>query len=166
MIENDKEHSGDIMMKFNYANAIIKLRVKLNISQTELAKMLGVSFSSVNRWEKGKFMPTVLAKERLIKSFSDGCIAFASGAVLGAIGYEISNGISKGLARRKFNKIVPNWNAKNGKINKQLANAGYKNLKIGRDGYNKIFDTIYNDCGYKLLEDGITHVYDFITSLF
>lgn len=27
-------------------------------------------------------------------------------------------------------------------------------------------DTIYNDCGYKLLEDGITHVYDFITSLF
>lgn len=62
------------MMKFNYANAIIKLRVKLNISQTELAKMLGVSFSSVNRWEKGKFMPTVLAKERLKVLFNENSI--------------------------------------------------------------------------------------------
>ena len=101
-----------------------------------------------------------------IKSFSDGCIAFASGAVLGAIGYGISNGISKGLARRKLNKIVPNWNAKNGKINKQLANAGYKNLKIGRDGYNKIFDTVYKDSGYDILNKGISYAYDFITSLF
>lgn len=101
-----------------------------------------------------------------IKSFSDGCIAFASGAVLGAIGYGISNGISKGLARRKLNKIVPNWNAKNGKINKQLANAGYKNLKIGRDGYKKIFDTVYKDSGYDILNKGISYAYDFITSLF
>lgn len=101
-----------------------------------------------------------------IKSFSDGCIAFASGDVLGAIGYGISNGISKGLARRKLNRIVPNWNAKNGKINKQLANAGYKNLKIGRDGYNKIFDTVYKDSGYDILNKGISYAYDFITSLF
>ena len=97
MIENDKEHSGDIMMKFNYANAIIKLRVKLNISQTELAKMLGVSFSSVNRWEKGKFMPTVLAKERLIKSFSNGCIAFASGLYLEQLDMKSAMDFRKGL---------------------------------------------------------------------
>lgn len=38
-------------MKYNYSDAIIKLRVKLNVSQSELAKILGVSFSSVNRWE-------------------------------------------------------------------------------------------------------------------
>ena len=42
-------------MKFNYPDAIIKLRVKRNVSQAELAIILGVSFSSVNRWEKGVF---------------------------------------------------------------------------------------------------------------
>lgn len=52
-------------MKFNYSDAIIKLRVKLNVSQTELAKILGVSFSSINRWETGKFSPTIIAKEKL-----------------------------------------------------------------------------------------------------
>lgn len=52
-------------MKYNYSDAILKLRVKLNVSQTELAKILGVSFTSVNRWEKGKFAPTVLVKEKL-----------------------------------------------------------------------------------------------------
>lgn len=54
-------------MKYNYSNAIIKLRVKLNVSQSELAKMLGVSFSSVNRWETGKYAPTIIAKEKLKK---------------------------------------------------------------------------------------------------
>lgn len=52
-------------MKYNYSEAIVKLRVKLDISQTELAKILGVSFSSVNRWETGKFAPTIIAKEKL-----------------------------------------------------------------------------------------------------
>lgn len=51
-------------MRFNYSDAIIKLRVKLNVSQTELAKILRGSFSSVNRWEKGKFAPTIIAKEK------------------------------------------------------------------------------------------------------
>ena len=67
---------------------------------------------------------------------------------------------------RCYSKIVPNWNAKNGKINKQLANAGYKNLKIGRDGYKKIFDTVYKDSSYDILNKGISYAYDFITSLF
>lgn len=58
-------------MKYNYSDAIIKLRVKLNVSQTELAKILGVSFSSINRWEKGKFSPTILAKEKLKVLFKE-----------------------------------------------------------------------------------------------
>lgn len=61
-------------MKYNYPDAIIKLRVKLNISQMELAHLLGVSFSSVNRWEKGKFMPTVLVKEKLKELFIENSI--------------------------------------------------------------------------------------------
>lgn len=58
-------------MKYNYSGAILKLRVKLNVSQTELAKILGVSFTSVNRWEKGKFTPTVLIKEKLKQLFKE-----------------------------------------------------------------------------------------------
>jgi len=54
-----------------YPSAIRRLRAKLNISQTELAAILGVSFTSVNRWEKGHHQPTVIAKEKLKKLFKD-----------------------------------------------------------------------------------------------
>lgn len=54
-----------------YPSAIRKLRAKLNISQTELAAILGVSFTSVNRWEKGHHQPTVIAKEKLKQLFKD-----------------------------------------------------------------------------------------------
>lgn len=54
-----------------YPSAIRKLRAKLNISQTELAAILGVSFTSVNRWEKGHHQPTVIAKEKLRELFKD-----------------------------------------------------------------------------------------------
>lgn len=40
-------------MKENYPDAIRKLRAKLNVSQQELASLLDVAFSSVNRWENG-----------------------------------------------------------------------------------------------------------------
>lgn len=36
-----------------YAKLIKSLREKLIISQTELAEILEVSFSTVNRWENG-----------------------------------------------------------------------------------------------------------------
>ena len=61
-------------MKINYAEMILTLRVKLNISQQKLGNMLGVSFSTVNRWEKGYHEPTLLAKERLKKLFDENCI--------------------------------------------------------------------------------------------
>jgi len=54
-----------------YPSAIRRLRAKLNISQTELAAMLGVSFTSVNRWEKGHHEPTVIAKEKLKELFKE-----------------------------------------------------------------------------------------------
>lgn len=52
-------------MSIDYAKLILALRVKMNISQQQLGNMLGVSFSTVNRWEKGHHEPTLLAKERL-----------------------------------------------------------------------------------------------------
>ena len=59
-----------------YLSAIRRLRAKLNISQTELAAILGVSFTSVNRWEKGHHQPTVIAKEKLKELFMKNDIKF------------------------------------------------------------------------------------------
>lgn len=57
-------HGGD-NMKLDYASAIINLRIKLDLSQTALAELLGVSFTSVNRWENGKYEPTKLVKKKI-----------------------------------------------------------------------------------------------------
>lgn len=52
-------------MSLNYAKAIIDLRVKLDLSQVALAELLGVSFTSVNRWENGKYAPTKIVKIKI-----------------------------------------------------------------------------------------------------
>ena len=54
-------------MNINYADAILKLRAHLNMSQEEFAKFLGVSFTSVNRWENGIHEPTKLAKVKILE---------------------------------------------------------------------------------------------------
>ena len=53
----------------NYSKAIKELRNVLLVSQSDLAKMLGVSFASVNRWENGHFEPSYKAKRKLKKLF-------------------------------------------------------------------------------------------------
>ena len=58
-------------MKYNYPKAIKKLRAKLDLSQEELAKLLNVSFVSVNRWKTGKHEPTIIIKERLSDIFDE-----------------------------------------------------------------------------------------------
>lgn len=53
----------------NYAEAIKKLRNKMLMTQIEFAKYLEVSFQSVNRWETGKFDPTMKIKRKLAPLF-------------------------------------------------------------------------------------------------
>lgn len=48
-----------------YSEAIKNLRKKKILTQTEFAKMLGVSFGTVNRWESGKYEPTTKLKRKL-----------------------------------------------------------------------------------------------------
>ena len=45
-----------------FIDKLLYVRAKLNLSQTELAKALGVSFQTINRWERNKVKPTEKAK--------------------------------------------------------------------------------------------------------
>jgi len=45
------------------------VRTKLSISQEKLAKALNVNFTTINRWENGKTIPSNLA----LKTFFDFC---------------------------------------------------------------------------------------------
>ena len=49
----------------SYADLIKKIRIELLITQTELAEMLGVTFATVNRWERGHHEPTIRQKRAL-----------------------------------------------------------------------------------------------------
>jgi putative transcriptional regulator len=51
----------------DYAKIVKELRSVLLLTQEELAKKLGVSFASVNRWENGKCEPTMKAKRQIRK---------------------------------------------------------------------------------------------------
>lgn len=44
---------------------IKSIRQKLGFSQEELAQHLGVSFTSVNRWENGQTKPSKLARRQI-----------------------------------------------------------------------------------------------------
>lgn len=44
---------------------IKQIRAYTGLSQTEMAKKIGVSFATINRWENGHSQPTRLAEERL-----------------------------------------------------------------------------------------------------
>ena len=43
----------------NYAEQIKAIRESLLVTQTELAEMLGVTFATINRWEKGHHEPSI-----------------------------------------------------------------------------------------------------------
>ncbi len=53
-------------MNYYYKTIIITLRNKLILTQEEFAKLLGVSFASVNRWEMGHHEPTIKSKRKII----------------------------------------------------------------------------------------------------
>ncbi|NJK38124.1 MAG: helix-turn-helix transcriptional regulator [Oscillatoriales cyanobacterium RM1_1_9] len=48
-------------MKTDISNLIATMRQRLGISQEKLASELGVSFQTVNRWERGHTKPSHLA---------------------------------------------------------------------------------------------------------
>lgn len=61
----------DYFVLIDYATAIKQLRDKILLSQKEFAKVLGVSFASINRWENGKHEPTIKIKRKLKTLFKE-----------------------------------------------------------------------------------------------
>ncbi len=49
----------------DYPALLREVRRQLGISQEGLARELGVSFNSINRWENGKVLPSKLARVQL-----------------------------------------------------------------------------------------------------
>lgn len=54
----------------NFAEVIKDIRKKSLLSQNDFANEIGVSFSTVNRWENGKAVPKI-CKIKLIKEFCE-----------------------------------------------------------------------------------------------
>lgn len=50
----------------DYSKLIKALRKSMILSQEEFAKYLGVSFATVNRWERGHHEPTYAAKRKIM----------------------------------------------------------------------------------------------------
>lgn len=48
-----------------FKEKLVYVRATLNLTQTELAKELNVSFTTVNRWETGKIRPSKKAEMAL-----------------------------------------------------------------------------------------------------
>ncbi len=53
----------------SFAEKVKYVRTELKLSQEDLARELGVSFATINRWENGSYNPSRLAK----KAFDDFC---------------------------------------------------------------------------------------------
>ena len=56
---------GCVLMAINnseFRKLVKSVREQLELSQEDLARELGISFATVNRWETGKVKPSKLAK--------------------------------------------------------------------------------------------------------
>jgi putative transcriptional regulator len=61
-----KRHMNNIVRaERNYPELVKMLRRQLALSQEDLARQLGVSFATVNRWESGHSKPSRLARAQL-----------------------------------------------------------------------------------------------------
>jgi len=53
----------------DFCKKLIIVRAKLNLSQTDLGKLLNVSFVTISRWENNKARPT----KRVLYAFDELC---------------------------------------------------------------------------------------------
>lgn len=53
----------------SFSEKVKYVRTELKLSQEDLARELGVSFATINRWENGNYQPSRLAR----KAFEEYC---------------------------------------------------------------------------------------------
>lgn len=59
-----------------FSDALKKARAELGLTQQELSRLLHVSYSTINRYENGRHMPTPLALEAMTSFFKRKKVAF------------------------------------------------------------------------------------------
>ena len=64
------------------SKTIGQLREKLNLTQENLAKELGVAFSTINRWETGTSEPRGKAKKKIIEMIEKAEIEFDESIII------------------------------------------------------------------------------------
>ena len=62
----------------SFSKEIKMLRERLYLTQNEFAKALNVSFSTVNRWEKGKARPNISTMKEVKKFCEDKKVDYSS----------------------------------------------------------------------------------------
>ncbi|MCA6509796.1 MAG: helix-turn-helix transcriptional regulator [Pseudanabaena sp. M109S1SP2A07QC] len=55
----------------NYTNLIDEIQSRLNLTQTELAQKVGISYPSLSRWRNGHHQPSPMAIALLKKAVLD-----------------------------------------------------------------------------------------------
>jgi superfamily II DNA or RNA helicase/DNA-binding XRE family transcriptional regulator len=56
----------DLDVPRNYPGRVLAVRTRLGLTQTQLAQRIGVSFTTINRWENGQSQPTRLAWQQIV----------------------------------------------------------------------------------------------------
>jgi DNA-binding transcriptional regulator YiaG len=51
--------------RYDLVILIKEVRVQLNLSQEDLAREIGVSFATVNRWENRRYLPSKMALRQI-----------------------------------------------------------------------------------------------------
>lgn len=69
LLKNDilKEEYDSLEARYQIVSAIINARIKLNITQQELADRIGTSKSNISRLESGNYNPSLDYLEKLAK---------------------------------------------------------------------------------------------------
>jgi superfamily II DNA or RNA helicase/DNA-binding XRE family transcriptional regulator len=81
----------------DYPARIRRLRADLGLTQTAMAELLGVHFTSVNRWENGQSKPGALAWQRIARAAEHGLEAL-TGEVFGGASLARESGSDLALA--------------------------------------------------------------------
>ena len=55
----------------DYARKIREYRERKFLTQEQLAKLLGVSYVTISRWETGMFKPNMETKRKLVNMFGE-----------------------------------------------------------------------------------------------